>query len=52
MGTFGHRAWLFLLFALAICLIWVSFGPLVREVTVNILNRVNWTTAASYVNSA
>ena len=47
-----HRAFLFLLFALAVSLIAISLTPLVREVTTNVLRIAKLNTAADYMNSA
>ena len=52
MESFGNRAWLFFLFVLAIVLIWISFGPLARQVVAATLNRVGLKDAAIYVDSA
>lgn len=52
MREFSRHAWMFFLFMFCVLLLWVSVGPLFREVTVNILNKLKLHTEAEYVNSA
>lgn len=45
MGTF-------ILFSLSILFVWVAVGPIFREVVADGLNKIHWTGAARYVDSA
>lgn len=50
--SFNRKAWLFLLFALAILLIWVYLGPTFREANVWLMDKVGLKTVAIYVDTA
>lgn len=50
--SFGARLTLFLFFSFGLIFVWMALGPITREITVNVLNKIGQKDAAAYVDSA